>query len=393
MVTDHLIIGAGAAGLWCARELGLYGQSAIILEKSSKPGKKVLISGGGRCNFTNVHARPEHYYSQNPHFCKSALSQFTAADFIQWIEQNQIAYHEKHLGQLFCDNSSMEILSPLLAEIAQSGSKILQKFEIQNITKEQDHFVVEGSQKITAKNIVVATGGLSFPSAGATDFGYILAQQFGHTIIPCRPALVPFMHSQKSQSLASIAGISLPVKISYDNISFVDDLLFTHHGLSGPAVLQISTQWLKKMPIIIDFFPNNSLASLFENAKKEHPHMQIASWLAMYLPKRLAQYIGQILKIEQVLVQLTKEQQKLLFDTVHRFKYYPETTLGYHKAEVTVGGVNTKEISSKTMESMLCPGLYMIGEVLDVTGWLGGYNLQWAWASAHQAAKALASSY
>lgn len=388
---DAIIIGAGAAGLFAAFQAAQRGMKVLVLEKQSRAGLKILISGGGRCNFTNLHVTPGDYNSNNPHFCKSALSRYQPADFIRLVQNHGIAYHEKERGQLFCDHSSKDIVNMLLAQCRNVSASIQYNCLIQSIQKVESQFFVKTGEKVfSSPNLVIATGGLSFNNLGATDFGYLLAKQFGHSIIEPYPALTPIIWSQ--QDLAKwkgLAGLSCPVRVKTGKITEEDDLLFTHNGLSGPAILRTTLHWENRSPIMINFSPRTDLYTLLKAAKEKNSKALPKNWLAQYLPTRLAQTFSEELMATKAINQLSFKQLDQLAGRVHSFFFTPAESAGYSKAEVTGGGIDTREISSKSMESQRCRGLYFIGELLDVTGDLGGFNFHWAWASAFAAATAI----
>jgi predicted Rossmann fold flavoprotein len=378
---DVLILGAGAAGLMAAIEAGRRGRSVAVLERSERPGKKILISGGGRCNFTNIHTRPDNFLSANPHFAKSALARYTSQDFIRLVQRHRIAYHEKTLGQLFCDGSAEQIVNLLMSECADAGVRVILSTCIQEVRHDDSsgEFTVFASQEsFTASALIVATGGLSIPKMGASGFGYDVARQFGIPIEPCRPALVPLtLSGSERTSFADLAGISAPVVASCGKRSFREKMLFTHRGLSGPAILQISSYWNQPKAIHIDWAPEQSiLAPLREaNARRDLPALKAA--LRAQLPMRLADQLVEIAAPNSWTNHALDELERRL----HSFVFTPAGTEGYDKAEVTAGGVSTSALSAQTMECRNVRGLYFIGEVVDVTGHLGGFNFQWAWAS------------
>jgi len=375
---DVIIIGGGAAGLFCASLSGKKGKKVLILEKSEKVGKKILISGGGRCNFTNVHTKPENFISQNPHFCKSALARFSPGDFISLVEKYKIGYHEKKLGQLFCNNSSRDIVDMLLTECSISNVKIKTNCEVTEIKKSDNFYIKTNSDEYSSDSLVIATGGISIPKMGATDFGYNIAKQFELKLTDISPGLVPFVLN--NNPFSEISGISIDCIVTIDKTSFRENILFTHKGLSGPAILQISNYWHHGKIISINLLPDLNIEEILNqniSSKKE-----LLNFLSDYLPKRFVEiFFIKYFKSKSV-NKLTVEEIQKLSSLIHSFKIKPDTTEGFEKAEVTRGGVDTNEISSKSMESKKVPGLFFIGEVLDVTGWLGGYNFQWAWASA-----------
>jgi predicted Rossmann fold flavoprotein len=383
---DALILGAGAAGLMCAIEAGKRGRRAAVLERAERPGKKILISGGGRCNFTNIHCTPENFLSANPHFAKSALARYTPADFIEVVEKHHIPYHEKTLGQLFCDRSSQDILKMLETECSYAGTEIHTKVMIQEVTRETEFVVRTATGEFRAPVLVVATGGLSIPKMGATDFGYELARKFGLAICEPRPGLVPFtFNATDTRHYTELAGISTEVIASMAGYNFREKMLFTHHGLSGPAILQISSYWKTSQSISLDLAPDSDVIAPMMQSNSLRNVAALRDALQRFLPNRLAnRWVDTHLPkawTNTALQELEKE--------VHKWEVYPARTEGYSKAEVTVGGVDTNELSAKTMESRKVPGLYCIGEVVDVTGHLGGFNFQWAWASGAAAGRAL----
>lgn len=385
---DVIVVGAGAAGLMCAIEAGRRGRRVLLLEGSDGPGKKILISGGGRCNFTNLYASPENYLSSNPHFCKSALSRYTPGDFIALVESHGIKYHEKKLGQLFCDGNARAILAMLETEASDAGVEVL-PCVIRAVDKGETGFVLETDQGVVeAESLVVATGGLSIPKMGATDFGYRLARHFDIGIVEPRPGLVPLTFSGAMQQFcAGLSGVSLDVTASCNGQFFRENLLFTHDGLSGPAILQISSYWLPGQAISLDMLPGRDALNLLTDAAAAH--RALGSMLADHWPRRVAQGWAEAFGPSRPLDQLTAREIEALATLLHAWELRPMGTRGYAKAEVTVGGIDTNELSQRTMESRKVPGLYFIGEVVDVTGWLGGYNFQWAWASGYAAGQAV----
>ena len=379
---DVLILGAGAAGLMCAIEAGRRGRRVAILERASRPGKKILISGGGRCNFTNIHCRPENFLSENPHFAKSALARYTPADFLALVEKHRIPWHEKTLGQLFCDRASRDILNMLLTEAADAGVTLLCDANITGVRRDDAFHVLTGSSEFRAPALVVATGGLSIPKMGATSFGYDLARQFGVKIVEPRPALVPFVLAPADQQkLCDLSGVSTRVIASIGRRSFDENLLITHRGLSGPAILQISSYWRPGAALSLDLAPQQQI-SLNSPTHRDLPILR--THLRTILPQRLA---DRLLDLDPPRA-WTNHALETWENRWHHWPITPETTEGYAKAEVTAGGIDTSELSAKTMESRI-PGLFFIGEVVDVTGHLGGFNFQWAWASGAAAGRAL----
>jgi predicted Rossmann fold flavoprotein len=382
---DALILGAGAAGLLCAAEAGKRGRRVAVLERADRIGKKILISGGGRCNFTNIHCRPENFLSANEHFAKSALARYAPSDFIALVEKHRIPYYEKTLGQLFCDRSAQDITNMLEAECRSAGVQIFLNAKIQEVQHPPAFIVRTDSTEFRAPVLIVATGGLSIPKIGATGQGYDLARQFGLKIVKTRPALVPLVLAKKAQSLyGDLAGVSAAVVVATDRQSFREHMLFTHRGLSGPAILQISSYWEKGKPLHIDLAPDREVTSSIREAKSRNLAAARAAFLGV-LPKRFAErWLDLHMPQSWTNQDLDKLEREL-----HEWTLVPADTEGYEKAEVTAGGVDTDELSSKTMESHKVRGLFFIGEVVDVTGHLGGFNFQWAWASAAAAGRAL----
>jgi len=379
---DTIIIGGGAAGLMCAIESGKRGRKTLILEGSKNVGEKIRISGGGRCNFTNLNINRDNFLSQNPYFAISALSRFTQQDFIKLVEKHNIKYHEKTLGQLFCDISSKEIINMLLTECAENDVKIILNNKVKTIAKENDNFNVSSSNgNFKCDSLVIATGGLSIPKMGATDFGYKIAKQFGLKIINPEAALVPFtLAAEILEETKKLAGVSVISDVKIGNKIFREGLLFTHKGLSGPAILQISSYWQKNQEITINLAPKADILTLIEAKKQENPQQDINNLLATIIPKSLASYILEKNNIRGKLINLSKKKIQILSNNINYWKIIPSGTEGFAKAEVTIGGVDSNEISSKTFEAKKVKNLYFIGEVLDVTGHLGGYNFQWAWS-------------
>jgi len=382
---DVLILGAGAAGLLCAAESAKRGRRVLLLERSEKIGKKILISGGGRCNFTNLHCRPTNFLSQNPHFAKSALARYTPAEFIALVEKHKILYHEKTLGQLFCDESASQIVAMLESECRAAGATIIVNAQIREVRRDTSFAVRCDSSEYRCAALVVATGGLSIPKMGATRFGYDLAEQFGLRIVPPRPALVPLLlNANDRKRYADLAGVSAEVIATADQESFREKLLFTHRGLSGPAILQVSSYWHAGKPLRIDLAPGRDATQPIRDAGTRNAAVAEKA-LRAFLPSRLAGRWLQHHPPKSWTNASLDEFEKQL----HEWRIFPAGTEGYDKAEVTAGGVDTDELSSKTMESRKVPGLFFIGEVVDVTGQLGGFNFQWAWSSAIAAARAV----
>jgi predicted Rossmann fold flavoprotein len=383
-IVDAIVIGAGAAGLMCAIEAGKRGRTVVVIEHNDRIGRKILISGGGRCNFTNLHCRPENFLSANPHFAKSALARYTPADFVALLETHRIPYHEKTLGQLFCDRSATDVTNMLEEECRRAGVRILLKTRVNHVSRDGE-FVVDGMR---SRTLIIATGGLSIPKMGATSFGYDIARQFGLRIKPCRPALVPLTWNADDQKrYADLAGVSAEVIASADGVAFHEKMLFTHRGLSGPAILQASSYWRPREPVGIDVAPGHDLTYRLRESpggrdigaaraafREVLAHRLADRWVDIHAPSRWT--TGALTDMER---------------KAHRWEVIPAGPEGYVKAEVTAGGVDTDELSAKTMESRKVPGLFFVGEVVDVTGHLGGFNFQWAWASGYCAGQAIAS--
>lgn len=390
---DTVIIGAGAAGMFCAAQAGQAGSRVLLIDNGKKPGRKILMSGGGRCNFTNLYVEPAAYLSQNPHFCKSALARYTQWDFIDLVGKHGIAWHEKTLGQLFCDDSAQQIVDMLVNECEKGNVTMRLRSEILSVERDGDDFILElNGMSVGTKKLVIASGGLSMPGLGATPFGYKIAEQFGLNVLPTRAGLVPFtLHKPLLEQLQVLSGVSVSSVITAeDGTVFRENLLFTHRGLSGPAVLQISSFWQPGEFVSINLLPDVDLASFLDDQRSAHPNQSLKNTLAMQLPKRLVECLQQLGQIPDVsLKQLNVRDQQTLVETLTEWRVQPNGTEGYRTAEVTLGGVDTNELSSRTMEARKVPGLYFIGEVMDVTGWLGGYNFQWAWSSAWACAQDL----
>ena len=383
---DAIILGAGAAGLMCAIEAGKRGRRIAVLDLADTPGKKILISGGGRCNFTNIHCRPENFLSSNPHFAKSALARYTPQDFLALVHKHGIAYHEKTLGQLFCDRSSRQILDMLLTECSGAGVEIFLGTRAEKIER-TDVFTLQTSKEIfRAAALVVATGGLSIPKMGATGFGYEIARQFDLSVVPCRPALVPLtLSALDCKALCDMAGVSTEVIATIDRQRFREKLLITHRGLSGPAILQISSYWDKSKVLELDLAPEKQLFTALLESSSGRDATKAATLLRESLSQRLADRLLTLANPRS----WTNHAIQELENRFHRWPIVPEETEGYEKAEVTAGGIDTNELSAQTMECKRVPGLFFIGEVVDVTGHLGGFNFQWAWASGAAAGRAL----
>ncbi|SNY76854.1 hypothetical protein SAMN02744778_04206 [Pantoea sp. GL120224-02] len=379
--------------MFCAAQAGQLGRRVLLLDNGKKAGRKILMSGGGRCNFTNMYTEPAAYLSHNPHFSKSALARYTQWDFIDLVNRHKIAYHEKTLGQLFCDESAQQIVDLLLKECEDGQVTLRLRSEVLSVTRDENGYRLQlNGSEVQAEKLVIASGGLSMPGLGATPFGYKVAEQFGLKVFPTRAALVPFtLHKPLLEQLNSLSGVSLPTTITaQDGTLFKEAMLFTHRGLSGPAVLQISSYWQPGEFVTINLSPETSLEEFINVQREAHPNLSLKNSLAKILPKRLVEVLQELKQIPDVtLKQLNSKQQAELVITLHQWRVQPNGTEGYRTAEVTMGGVDTTQLSSKTMEARDVPGLYFIGEVVDVTGWLGGYNFQWAWSSAWACAQAL----
>ncbi len=386
IVVDVIIVGAGAAGLMAAVQAGKRGKTVLLIEVTAKIGEKIRISGGGRCNFTNLTTSPKNYLSSNSSFVISALARYTQHDFINLVESYRISYHEKTSGQLFCNGSSQQIISMLVSECQKHNVKIILNCAISKITKTNNFQIKTSQGEFTAHSLVIATGGLSIPQLGASDFGYRIAQQFGLNIIPTRPALTPLLAAKEFVNFCKeLSGISIPAVVNYESIAFRESILFTHRGLSGPAILQISS-YIKshiKQDIIINLLSDISIKKELEKVKNNKKF--VINFLKDYLPSRLVEKLILQEFFAKRLVDCSKQELKSIVQLVHYFTVKLQGNEGYKKAEVTAGGVDTKELSSKTMASYKVPNLYFIGEVVDVTGWLGGYNFQWAWSSGYSA--------
>ncbi len=384
---DVVIVGGGAAGLMCALTAGQRGRRVIVLEGANRVGKKILMSGGGRCNFTNTGTTPENFLSANPHFCKSALARYTPAHFIGLVERHHIAWHEKELGQLFCDDSSKQIVAMLLAECAAAGVTIRVACAIDSIRQVDAGFAIAtGAGLITAPALVIASGGLSIPSMGASGFGYEVARQFGHRVLPTRAGLVPLTlsgtHLQRWQDLS---GVALPIQAQCAQQSFRGAMLITHRGISGPAILQISSYWQPRDELLIDLLPDTDALEFLREQKVQRAAVELKTVLAELLPKRFAQRLCETTIANRPLQQYRDAELMQIAADLKNWPVVASGTEGYRTAEVTLGGIDTDELSSTTMQSRRVPGLYFIGEVVDVTGHLGGYNFQWAWASGYAA--------
>lgn len=388
---DVIVIGAGAAGMMCAIEAGKRGRSVLLLDHASKLAEKIRISGGGRCNFTNRHTRPENFLSHNPHFCRSALARFTPQDFIALVEKHGIRYHEKKLGQLFCDDSSQQIIELLRHECEAAGVTWQMPCRVNNVSRANagsGRFILEtDGGTLSAETLVIATGGLSIPQIGASSFGYRIAEQFNLSVTPMRPALVPLIFApEQVAGFSTLSGTSIDAVVSCNGGRFRENLLITHRGLSGPAILQISSYWRPGVPVHIDLLPDIDVAAWLLDHR--HGGVRLSGLLTQHLPRRFAEAWTEAIIGERSKVPINRYSHKDLEQIaaqLHDWKITPDGTAGYKKAEVTLGGIDTRELSSKTMEARKVPGLYFIGEVIDVTGHLGGFNFQWAWASGYAA--------
>ncbi len=384
MKFDVIIIGAGAAGLFCSIEAGKRGRKVLVLEHNAQVGRKIIISGGGRCNFTNTNAKAENFISNNPHFAKSALARYTPEDFVGLVKKHRIEFYEKKLGQLFCRESSRQIVEMLLLECEKAKVEIRLNCSVKKICK-NDFYEVETNQgEFFCESLVIATGGLSIPHIGATDFGYKIAKQFGLKIIETKPALVPLVFRKNiSESFKNLAGVSLDSNVSCGKHSFRENILFTHRGLSGPAILQISSYWTRDQTIKIDLLPAKNAFEILQNSRESRK--DLSNFLSEFLPNRFADVFCETIINLKPLRNYSEKELTNVAEKLHAWQICFDETEGYKKAEVTSGGVSTDELSSKTMEAKRVAGLYFIGEVVDVTGWLGGYNFQWAWSSAFAA--------
>ena len=387
---DVLVIGGGAAGLMCALTAGRRGLRVVVVEHANRIGKKILMSGGGRCNFTNTGTSPANYLSANPHFCKSALARYTPWHFIELVERHGIAYHEKELGQLFCDVSSKLVVAMLLEECAAAGVRVETACAIERVTHGEGFHVHTARGAFSAPSLVVACGGLSIPSMGASGFGYDLARQFGHAVLPTRAGLVPLTLSGRHQErLADLSGVALPVVASCNGTSFENFMLVTHRGISGPAILQVSSYWQPGDDLRLDLLPGTDAFDWLQRMREERPAAELKTVLGDRLPRRFAQRLCEHWLPNRPMRQFNDPQLREAAGVLQAWPLVASGTEGYRTAEVTLGGVDTDGLSSATMQSRHVPGLYFIGEVVDVTGWLGGYNFQWAWASGHAAGMAL----
>ncbi len=394
---DTLIIGGGAAGLMCAAQAGTRGESVLVIDHNANPGEKIRISGGGRCNFTNLECRPERFISSNPHFARSALSRYTQADFVKLVERHGIAYHEKTLGQLFCDDSARQIIQMLLDEMKRAGAQLWLEASVLDIRKVETGFEVDveqaGRRKTVApRNLVVASGGKSIPKMGATGFGYRVAEQFGLAVTDTRAGLVPLTFGDDVKArLCPLSGLAADAVVSCGKTHFEEAVLFTHRGLSGPAVLQVSSYWRETEPVTVDLLPGLDADKAIAGLRQYEGRRQAQVALGELLPKRLADLVADEAGVARVnMADLSKKQLAVLSGVLKQWQLWPVGTEGYRTAEVTVGGVDTAGLDQKTMQARRVPGLYFIGEVVDVTGWLGGYNFQWAWSSGWVAGQAIA---
>ena len=373
---DVVVIGGGAAGMFCAIEAGKRGRRVLVIEHNAEVGRKIIISGGGRCNFTNINTQPENFISANPHFAKSALARYTPQDFIELVKKHKIAFYEKKLGQLFCRESSRQIVEMLLLECKRAKTEVLTQCSVSQIEKDARFALETNRGKFRCESLVIATGGLTFPKIGATDFGYGIARQFGLKMTQTRPSLVALA---ADDGFSALAGISVDALVSTGKHSFRENILFTHRGMSGPAILQISNYWQKGVPVDIDLLPEtNAVELLLENSSRNE---KLGNFLSRYLPERFARAFVSLIVEDRPLNQFSHAELRTIGERLNSWETDFAQTEGYDRAEVTLGGVETGELSSSTMESKKVAGLYFIGEVVDVTGWLGGYNFQWAWAS------------
>jgi predicted Rossmann fold flavoprotein len=387
--TDVVIIGAGAAGLMCALTAAARGRKVLLIDRANKAGKKILMSGGGHCNFTNMYAEPANFFSQNPNFVKSALARYTPWDFIAMVSEHGVPYHEKKLGQLFCDNRSKDILEMLLEECQQAGVDLRLSTSVQQIEKTEAGYLLSTDMgRVASPSLVVATGGLSIPTLGATGFGYEIARQFGHNMLTTRAGLVPFTVTGQLKELCSeLSGTSVACAVSCNDQSFRENILFTHRGLSGPAILQISSFWRPGDAVEINLLPDHDALEWVRGQRAAHPDSKLKTVLGEVFTKKMAALLADRWFASKPMKQYTPAGLRDIAGKLGAWQVVPAGTEGYRTAEITVGGVDTREVSSKTMESLRSPGLYFIGEVLDVSGHLGGFNFQWAWASGHAAAQ------
>jgi predicted Rossmann fold flavoprotein len=384
-----VIIGAGAAGLMCAFTAANRGRKVMLIDHANKPGKKILMSGGGRCNFTNMYTEPANFLSHNPHFCKSALARYTQWDFIEMVGKHGVPYHEKKLGQLFCDNKSSDILDMLLNECDVAGVKLHMDTSVQSIEKTDNGYLLQTTLgNINCESLVIATGGLSIPTLGATGFGYQVGKQFSHQLLPTRAGLVPFTITDQLKELCTeLSGTSVDCLVSCNETSFRENILFTHRGLSGPAILQISSFWQPGDTVEINLMPDHNVPDWLAEQQTERPNSELKTLLGEIFTKKMANLIAEQWFVSKPMKQYTHAELAEIAEKLASWQVVPAGTEGYRTAEVTLGGIDTREVSSKTMESLKSPKLYFIGEVLDVSGHLGGFNFQWAWASAYAAAQ------
>lgn len=391
MQTDVVVIGAGAAGLMCAFTAAARGRKVMLLDHANKAGKKILMSGGGRCNFTNLYTEPSNFLSGNPHFCKSALARYTQWDFIEMVSRHGVPYHEKKLGQLFCDNKASDILGMLLEECQQAGADLRLNTSVQSIERTEHGYRLQSSVgEIACQSLVIATGGLSIPTLGASGFGYQVARQFGHSVLPTRAGLVPFTitEPQLKAMCESLSGTSVEdCLVSCNGVSFRENILFTHRGLSGPAILQVSSYWQPGDTIEINLLPQLNLIEWLQAQRNERPNTELKTLIGELFTRKMAGLLTEHWFVSKPLKQHSTAELEEVAQKLGSWQLVPAGTEGYRTAEVTLGGVDTREVSSKTMESLKTPGLYFVGEVLDVTGHLGGFNFQWAWASGYAAAQ------
>lgn len=387
---DVIVIGAGAAGLMCAMTAGRRGKRVLLLDHADEPGKKILISGGGRCNFTNLHCHPENFLSENKHFCKSALARYTQQDFIALVDKHKISWHEKTLGQLFCDNSAKDVVSMLLSECRAANVDLRLSHQVTDIQKGDQFTISTNNGVFTSAALVLASGGLSIPKLGASGFAHDMARRFGLGLVNIRPGLVPLTLLGKDKEFATpLSGIAMPCIARHKKTSFHEAALFTHRGLSGPAILQISSYWREGEAINLNIAPEINMRSFLIDQKRAHPKQEIQNILAKILPSRLAQGLCASFALAGRITDIADKALGQFGDTLNRWQITPAGTEGFAKAEVTLGGVDTAELSSQTLETKKVPGLYVIGEAVDVTGWLGGYNFQWAWSSGFVAGNAI----
>ena len=387
---DAVIIGAGAAGMMCAMAAGQRGRRVLLLDHAPEPGRKILISGGGRCNFTNLDARPERFFSANPHFCRSALARYTQADFVALVDRHGIAWHEKTLGQLFCDGSARQVVEMLARECADAGVELRLGQRVAGVARDAGYVLSLEGGEVSAPSLVLATGGLSIPKMGATGFAHDVARSLGLAVTPLRPALVPLVFSDADLGfMRALSGLSAEVEASCNGVVFRENLLFTHRGLSGPAILQVSSCWREGDALAIDLLPGLDAAAALRVRKRERPRAALKTILGELLPQRLAQALAPEALRDRPVAELADRDLDMLGEALDAWRVVPTGSEGYAKAEVTLGGIDTRGLSSKTMEAREVPGLYAIGEAVDVTGWLGGYNFQWAWSSGWCAGQAL----